>query len=156
MNRIPLLAAAALLSAACSGTEPGPLRVTMSLDKSAVAMDDSVRVALTVVNVSAAPVMVYPASAYRPCAFPGFEVFDRDWRQAWEAHYCLASSFVAPAPVPVSLAPGESIVITRWWRPADLYIEGERIRAGLYRVRGAAMTPDRTIHTPLREVIIGG
>lgn len=156
MKRL-LIAAAALLSTACSGTEPGPLSVTMRLDKVSVAMDDSIRVALTVVNTSIRPVMVYPASAYGPCVFSGFELFDRDWRQAQEGYFCLAATtlliYVRPDPVP--LGPGESIQITRWWKPAHTLLDGEQIGPGHYRIRGAAVTPDATVHTLIRDVIVG-
>jgi hypothetical protein len=156
------LASAALLAGACSGTEPGPLRVTMSLDRSGVAMRDSVRVTVTVVNASTDPVMVYPASAYGPCILPGFEVFDRAWRPAQEGYYCLAADIVY-IPNPVFLAPGGTMQISRWWKPANTYMDGETISPGLYRIRGAVVVPGssdvpgaaRTIHTPMREVVVG-
>jgi hypothetical protein len=158
MKRLKVAAAAALLSAACSGTEPGPLHVTMQLDKVSVAMDDSIRVALTVVNASTRPVMVYPSSAYGPCVFSGFELFDSGWRQAHEGYFCLATTtlFVYVRPDPVALAPGESMHITRWWKPAHTLLDGQQISPGHYRIRGAAVTPDATIHTSVRDIIVGG
>lgn len=147
--------AAALFTLACSGTEPGPLRLTISLDKAAVAMDDSIRVALSVVNVSAKPVMAYPASAYGPCGLSAFEVHDRRGRQALEGYFCLDAAIYA-IPAPVSLSPGESIQITRWWHPAHSYIEGELIAPGLYHIRGAVVTPDQTLETPARQIVVGG
>ena len=150
-----LLLSLALFAAACSGTEPGPLRVTMSLDKTAVSMEESIQITMTVVNTSTEPVTVFPASAYGPCRFPGFEMFDRDWRSGWEAHFCLARSLIVFVPDPVPLNPGETLEITRSWRPADVYFDGEQLTPGRYRVRGAALTPDRTFHTPVREVIVG-
>jgi hypothetical protein len=157
MKRL-LFALAALLSAACSGTEPGPLRVTMRLDKVSVAMDDSLRIGLTVVNTSTRPVMVYPSSAYGPCVFSGFELFDSDWRRAQEGYFCLAVTtlIVSVLPDPVSLGSGESIEITRWWKPAHTLLDGHPIAPGHYRIRGAAVTPTATVHTPVRDIVVGG
>lgn len=150
-----ILTAIALL-AGCSGTEPGPLRLTMSLDKTAVAMDDSVRVVLRVVNASTQPVMVYPSSAYGPCLFSGFELFDREWRPAQEGYFCLAAmSLIVFIPDPVALNPGETMEITRWWRPEHTYMDGEPIPPGLYYIRGSAAAVDRTFQTPVREIIVG-
>ena len=154
MKKTPLLVAA-LFTLACSGTEPGPLRLTMSLDKAAIAMDDSIRVVLSVVNASPRPVMVYPASAYGPCGFSGFEVFDRTGRMALEGYFCLGAA-IYYVPDPVSLNPGESMQITRWWHPAHAYIDGEPIAPGLYYLRGSVVTMDQTVETPAREVIVGG
>ena len=129
----------------------------MHLDKVSVARDDSLRVALTVVNTSTRTVLVYPSSAYGPCVFSGFELFDKDWRSAQEGYFCLATTtlLVAVLPDPVPLLPGESIRITRWWKPADTLLEGYPIAPGHYRIRGAAVTPDGTIRTSLRDIIVG-
>ncbi|MGH7637560.1 MAG: hypothetical protein ACREOK_07900 [Gemmatimonadaceae bacterium] len=151
---LPLVAA--LFTLACSGTEPGPLRLTMSLDRAAIAMDDSIRIVLSVVNASSRPVMVYPASAYGPCGFSGFEVYDRTGRRALEGYFCIGAAAIYFVPDPVSLNPGESMQITRWWHPAQAYIEGEPIAPGLYYLRGAVVTLDQTVETPAREVIVGG
>lgn len=151
-----LIAVAAMLAAGCSGTEPGPLKVTMSLDRPAVQMDDSLLVTLTVVNTSAEPAMVYPAAAYGPCRIQGFDVYDRDGHAAYESYICLAMVNILFIPEPVQLAAGQTMEITRIWRPSETYIAGERIPPGSYYIRGAVATPDREFHTPLREVIVGG
>jgi hypothetical protein len=151
-----LLLTAALFSTACSGTEPRPLRIAMSIDKQAVALDDSLRVVLTVVNTSPAPVMVYPPSAYGPCGFAGFELFDRDWREALEGYFCLAAApLIVFLPDPVPLDPGETIEMARWWHPARTLLDGVQIRPGLYRIRGEAVAVDRTVRTPARDIIVG-
>ena len=151
-----LLLTLALVSTACSGTEPRPLRLTMSVDKAALAMDDSLRVVLTVVNTSSAPVMVYPPSAYGPCGFAGFELFDRDWREALEGYFCLAAAqLIVFLPDPVPLDPGETIEIARWWHPARTLLGGQPIRPGLYRIRGEVVAVDRTVQTPTRDIIVG-
>jgi hypothetical protein len=155
-KRLLIAAAVALLSSACSGTEPGPLRVTMHLDKVSVAMDDSLHVTLNVVNTSTRTVMVYPSSAYGPCVFSGFELFDSDWRRAYEGYVCLAATaFIYIQPDPVPLGPGQSIQITRWWKPAHTLLEGYRIDPGLYRIRGAAVTPNATVRTSVRDIVVG-
>jgi hypothetical protein len=154
IKKAAVLAAAALFSSGCSDTGPGPLRVTMSIDKQAVAMDDSLRVTMRVTNISAEPVMVYPPTAYGPCAFAGFELFDRDWRRGYEGYIC-AAALIAFLPDPVPLLSGESLEITRVWRPARTFIEGQPLTPGLYRIRGAAVTVDRTLVTPVREIIVG-
>src|SRR5688500_9359306 len=151
-----LLLACALASIACSGTEPGPLRLTISIDNAAVALDDSVRVVLRIVDTSWSPVMVYPPSAYGPCGFAGFELFDRNWREAIEGYFCLAAApLIVFLPDPVPLVPGETIEIARWWHPARTLLDGQPIRPGLYRIRGEAVAVDRTVQTPPRDVIVG-
>ena len=129
----------------------------MSLDKPAVAMDDSLRIVLRVVNASAQPVMVYPSSAYGPCMYSGFELFDREWRPAHEGYVCLGTTtFIVFMPEPVALNPGETMEITRWWRPEHTFVEGQPIEPGLYYIRGAAAAVDRTFQTPPREIFVGG
>ena len=140
--------ATALLSIACSSTGPDLLLVSMSLDRSVVAMNDSVHVALTIVNTSRKTLLVFLPSAYGLCANAGLEVFDDAGRAARERYICDNLN-------QVSLEPGEEIASSRWWRPADALIEGQRLTPGVYHLRGAAVTGERTIRTPFREVIVG-
>lgn len=151
----PLIALAAglFLSAACSDPESGPLRLQMSIDKAVMSVDDSLRVQLTLTNVSPLPVMVTPADAYGIC-FRAFEVFDPGGRPVGTEGFCIAASSVAiPAPVP--LAPGAQIVITDWWRPSRSWSpDGGPLRPGTYHVRGRVGAADRVVYTGSRPVMV--
>ena len=143
----------ALALTACDGTGPGPLRLEMAIDKSTVALDDSVRVSLTLTNTGIRPVMVYPANAYGIC-FRAFEVFDAQSRQVspWEGLCATLLSLVAPQPVELGI--GEQIAIADWWHPARSVVEGNPIGPGIYRVRGRAAADNQLLRTAPRQVLL--
>jgi hypothetical protein len=149
--KIALLCSVAAVTLACSGTEPGPLRLTMSIDRSSVAMDDSLRVSLTLANVSPQQVMVYPETAYGACV-DAFEVFDAAGRQSSSHVACAAVLLIAPTPVP--LAPGATLRISDWWHPERSRIEGQSITPGDYRIRGAAVGDDEILRTGFTEIVV--
>ena len=155
MNRIIRIAtvAMALAGAACDGTDPGPLRLEMALDKSSVALDDSVRVSLTLTNTGIRAVMVYPATAYGIC-FRAFEVHDAMNRQVspWEGLCATLLSLVAPQPVELGI--GEQIAISDWWHPERSVVEGNPIGPGIYRVRGRAAADNQVLRTSPRQVLL--
>ena len=161
MNRFPRVAtlatlatlAAALAGAACDSTGPGPLRLQMALDKTSVALDDSVRVSLTLTNTGIRPVMVYPATAYGIC-FRAFEVHDAMNRQVspWEGLCATLLSLVAPQPVELGI--GEQISISDWWHPAQSIVEGQPIGPGIYRVRGRVAADNQLLRTAPRQVLL--
>lgn len=121
--------------------EGHPVWLAMTVDKTIVAMDDSVRVTLIVSNTSERTVMTHPASAYGPC-LPGFQVTDGNGRAAGMYAVCIA---MAPPMVP--LAPGEAIDITSWWHPAITSIGGNPIGPGVYTVRAAVVADERVVRS---------
>lgn len=146
---------AALMLAACSsGTEPFDpvLRLDIQLGGAAVDYTDSVRVSLTLTNVSARTVEVFPADAYGICMH-AFEVFDSGKRQVslMEA-FCALADFIAPEPI--DLAPGNKIAITDWWRPSESTIDGEPIPPGVYQLRGRAFADERIARSGLRAILV--
>lgn len=155
MNHLLRIAALAstLAATACDGTGPGPLRLEMALDKSTVALDDSVRVSLTLTNTGIRPAMVYPADAYGIC-FHAFEVFDAQDRQVlpWEGLCVAMLSWIAPQPV--MLMSGEQIAIADWWHPGRSVIAGQPIAPGIYRVRGRAAANNQLVRTAPRQVLL--
>lgn len=146
---------AALTLAACSsGTEPFDpvLRMDIQLGGAAVDYSDSVRVSLTLTNISARTVEVLPADAYGICMH-AFEVFDSGKRQVsvMEA-LCALANFAVPEPI--DLAPGGSIAITDWWRPSESTIDGGPITPGVYQVRGRAFGDERIARSGLRAILV--
>lgn len=140
-----------LLLAGCSTTEPSRLRIAMTVDKTVVAVDDSVRVSLNLTNVSPRTVTVLAADAYDACR-DAFEVYDANGRPALMHVYCVWVAAIAPALV--SLAPGESLAIDDWWHLAWTRFGEEPITPGTYQIRGRAESEGRTVHTDLRQIIV--
>lgn len=152
MKRLSLIPAI-LFAAACSGTEPGLLRLTMELETREVALDDSLRVELVVANASTRPVMVYPPSAYGHCGFLGFELFDH-WGERVEPGWVCLAAALGLVPDPVPLDPGATMEITRWWKPAEFMLDDHPLGPGLYRIRGKAITMEGAVQSPTREIIV--
>lgn len=147
------LAAGLFLATACSDLASGPLRLQMVIDKAALSMDDSLRVELTLTNVSPFPVMVTPADAYGIC-YHAFEVFDPAGQRVGTEGFCIAMSSVA-VPTPIPLAPGAQIVTIDWWRPStSVSSEGERLGPGTYRVRGRVGAANQVLYTGSRPVMV--
>lgn len=127
----------------------------MSLDKSAVALADSVRVSLTLRNISFRPVMVLPADAYGLCGPDAFEVFDARYRQVSVYDGFCLDALVVAIPNPIPLAPGAELVVRDWWRPARSALDGEPLKPGIYHMRGRVIADSDLVRTPLRQVFVG-
>lgn len=143
--------AASLSLAACSGTEPAPLRVSMTVDKTVVAIDDSVRVSLNLVNASHRTIRVLSSDAYDAC-HDAFEVYDAQGRQALMHVVCLLVASSVPSYL--SLAPGEMLVIEDWWHLAWTRFGGETISPGTYQIRGRVAGEDHDVRTDLRQIVV--
>ena len=151
-----LTVVALTLLVACRGTEPdpGPLRLSISLDRAAVAMDDSVRISLTLTNISRLPVLVMPADAYGMC-MKAFEVADTFGRVVYPASaFCALALIYVPPPEP--LAPGHQIAITDWWVPGTSWMEAEAgpPGPGMYLVRGRVAGDDNLVHSRRKQVLV--
>ena len=151
--RLSTSIALAATLAACGGTEPSGLRLDITVDKSAVASTDSVRVGLRLTNMSTRTVKVTPAEAYGIC-YRAFEVFDAHSRPVLVAGgFCLAALTIA-FPQPIDLAPGQQIAIQDWWQPSTSQLDGHPLTPGTYRLRGRATSVDGSVHSGLRSVAL--
>lgn len=143
-----------LLAACSGGIEPSDpvMRLDIQLGGAAVDYADSVRVSLTLTNVSALPIQVYPADAYGFCMH-AFEVFDSHNRpvSVTEALCALVDMAV---PAPVALPSGGQLVITDWWQPRESTIDGKAILPGVYQVRGRAFGDERVARSALQAVLV--
>lgn len=140
-----------LLLVGCSGTEPSPLQVSMTVDKTVVALDDSVRVSLNLVNTSHRTIRVLSSEAYDAC-YDAFEVYDSQGRQGFMNVVCLFA--LSSIPSSVMLAPGQTLAVDDWWHLAWTRIDGQPITPGAYQIRGAAVSEERTIRTDLRQITV--
>lgn len=149
MKRILSLAAAIIAVSGCE-VEGKPLWLVMSVDKTLVAMDDSVLVTLVVTNTSDRNVMVLPESAYGPC-LPGFEVTDAQGRAVQMFVVCPA---VLIARVP--LGAGEAQQITTWWHPdISRVVNGNtNILPDVYTIRGAVAADDDVVRSGGFEILV--
>lgn len=138
--RVVTLAASIATLAAC-GIESNPLWLVMSVDKNVVAIDDSVRVSLTVTNTGDRSVTTDAESTYGPC-LPGFEVLDEDGHPAEMFVVCSAS-----LPPMVALEPGESFQVTTWWKPGITRVGATPIGPGRYTIRGVVRSDNATVRS---------
>ncbi|MGH7637125.1 MAG: hypothetical protein ACREOK_05695 [Gemmatimonadaceae bacterium] len=122
----------------------------LNVDKTLVAIDDSVLVTLIVTNASDRTVMVHPEDAYGPC-LPGFEVTDEQGR---DVQMLMACPAVLIAKVP--LGPGEAQQITTWWHPdiSRAANSGTNIPPGVYTIRGAVAADDEVIRSGGFEILV--
>ena len=144
----------AVALAACSSAEPGApgVRLTARVDRSLVQSTDSVRISLTLTNVSAQPMQVMPAEAYGFCMH-AFEVFDVRNRPVSVAQgLCALVSIWVPAPV--TLRSMESIEINDWWKPAESSIDGAPLVPGAYVLRGRVFAGDQLARSAGRTVVV--
>lgn len=149
MKRILSLVAAIIGLTGCE-VEGKPLWLVMSVDKTLVAIDDSVLVTLIVTNTSERTVMVHPEEAYGPC-LPGFEVTDAEGRQVQMLVVCTGA-LIAKVP----LAPGESQQIATWWHPDISRVANSTtdILPGVYTIRGAVAADDELVRSGGFEVLV--
>lgn len=125
--------------AGISCTEPGALRLSISLDRASVASRDSVGVALTLVNQAPWPKMVMPAEFYGgECSARGFRVVNsvnQDVIPPFPDCSLFAAMLIQVDPI--ELAPGTSISMHVFWRPSGSTIDGQPLPAGTYRIIGS-------------------
>ena len=143
--------ATAILLAGCSGTEPARLRVSMTVDKTVVAVDDSVRVSLNLVNASRRTIRVLSSDAYDAC-YDAFEVYDAQGRQGLMSALCIFAASAVPGSA--LLAPGETLAIEDWWRLAWTRFDEQPISPGTYHIRGRAVSEERDFRTDLRQIVV--
>lgn len=149
MKRILSFAAAIIAVSSCE-VEGKPLWLVINVDKTLVAIDDSVRVALIVTNTSDRNVLVHPEDAYGPC-LPGFDVTDAEGRQVQMLVACPAA-LIAKVP----LGPGESQQVVTWWHPdISRVVSGNtNIPPGVYTIRGAVVADDEVVRSGGFEILV--
>jgi hypothetical protein len=141
----------ALAAISCvDGTDPSGLRMALTVDKTQVTRADSVRLTLTLTNLSPRARTVLAPESYGMC-FHGFRVFDAAEREvSLAAYFCLA--IVGPGPI--ELAPGASVTATDFWKPADSSLDGAAIPAGTYRLVGQYHAEQRVILSAPQEIAL--
>ena len=133
--RLLALSALFVFLASCDDpASPTGLRLTLALDKTQVARDDSVEVTLTATNFSRRPITVFTPDTYGICRH-AFQIEDEQKRSVtvMEA-LCAAVSLVGPQPL--ILQPGASVTARDYWKPAESHIEGQPVPVGAYRLFG--------------------
>lgn len=146
--KLVLCLACAMATLAGCGLESRAIRIAIIVDKTIVAMNDSVSVSLAVSNASDRTVTTHAQSAYGPC-LPGFEVEDEGARQ-------VAMQVVCPLVLPatVTLEPGESFQVNTWWHPAISRVGGAAISIGIYSLRGAVRSDDDMVYTGAFDILV--
>ena len=151
MTRFLVTAALALGIVSCSdSTGPHGLRLTMSVDRAQVSRDGSVEVTLTATNTSHRAVTVFSPESYGAC-MRAFRVFNATQREVQvETFLCALLQVIGP--LPIELAPGQSVTARDNWEPGRSTLDGQPIPVGTYRLVGhyhveeaIAVTTPRTI-----------
>ena len=130
------------------GLEGNPLWLMMTVDKTVVAMDDSVRVSLAISNTSDRGVTTNAESDYGPC-LPGFDVTDEEGRQVHMHVICTTD--LRPK---ITLAPGESFQVTTWWYPGISGVVNTPITPGRYTLRGAVLSDNEIVRSGAFDVLV--
>jgi hypothetical protein len=135
MTRFLVSAALALAVASCSdATGPHGLRLTMSVDRTQVARDGSVEVTLTATNTSNRAVTVVSPDSYGAC-MRAFRVFTAAQREVQvETFLCALLQVIGP--LPMELAPGQSVTARDNWEPGRSTLDGQPLPTGTYRIVG--------------------
>jgi hypothetical protein len=145
----PIICLAVAITLSGCDLESNPLWIMMTVDKTIVALDDSVRVSLAVTNTSDRTVETHAESEYGPC-LPGFEVVDEDGRPVQMLVTCTAE-----LPQKVLLSPGESFQVVTWWH-LDISRVGNNvpITAGRYTIRGAVLSDGEIIRSGAFDIAV--
>ena len=133
-------ALAALSLAAC--TEPSPLRLVMTVDRTSLVARDSVRLSLELINLSMRTVKTVAPNSYGFCghAFQVVDAHDRDVAVA--SGLCVAALVANPL---IDLLPGHSISITDYWHPGSSTLDGHALSPGDYLLIGRVYVDSETI-----------
>jgi hypothetical protein len=142
--RASIALALSIATAACGEpTAASGLAMRVSLDRDQVVRSDSVRVTLTITNVSRAQRTVTAPESYGMC-LRAFRVITADKRSvALPEFLCAAITIVGPQPL--VLAPGSSVTVRDHWRPESSTIDGQALPAGRYGVVGRYLVEEGTL-----------
>lgn len=143
-----LCLAAAITISGCRLESNAGIWLAMTVDKTLLAMDDSVRVTLMVSNASDRDVQTWAESEYGPC-LPGFEVVDEAGRQAHMNVVCT----LAARPT-ITLSPGESFQVSTWWFPGITRVGDQPITPGIYTLRGAVLSDNEIVRSGAFEILL--
>jgi hypothetical protein len=122
---------AILTLASC--TEPGGLRLVLSVDRTSLVAQDSVKLSLELINQSDRTVKTAAPESYGLC-LNAFQVLDSRGRDVGIlSGFCIAALIASPT---TDLLPGQSISITDYWHPGSSTLDGHAIDPGRYRVFG--------------------
>jgi hypothetical protein len=134
MRRLVFSAFLMALASCADSTGPAGLRLTLAVDKTQVARDDSVRVTLTATNLSRRPITVVAPESYGVCRH-AFQIVDAQQRPVNVTEFlCALVSLIAPQPM--TLLPGATVTARDYWKPAESRMDGQAIPAGTYLLTG--------------------
>lgn len=140
----------------CGSTDPlSDVRVVASVDRSMLPSSDSARITVSVTNASERTVKAASPYSYGPCFHP-FRVFSNAGREvAVPTGLCVtAASLNMVAPGPIDLAPGATVTIVDYWKPAASTLDGASISPGVYRVQGLYDFERRTVFSTAIQVTV--
>ena len=138
------------------------MRVAIDIDRTTVALADSVRVTLTVSNVSSRTAQVLMVSAFHGCGQSSVEVHDAQTRLVVgsEPGFCARANW--PEPLPIELAPGEEVKRTSWLTPAKSWSlptgngssDYRPMSPGQYNIRGRVNVGERGVFSATRQFTV--
>ena len=114
----------------------------MTVDRTALVAQDSVKLSLELVNQSKRTVKTFTSNSYGLCMH-AFQVTDEQ-----DGEVAVATAFCALALVggaETDLLPGHSISITDYWHPGSSTLNGQALVPGEYRIAGRVFVDDKTV-----------
>ena len=140
---MPRIASALVALTLVACTDPGPLRLAVSVDRNSLVAQDSVKLSLELVNQSLRTIKTPAPESYGLCMH-AFQVVDAQDREVGVASgFCFLLDLVAQ-PL-IDLLPGQSITITDYWHPGSSTLDGHVIGPGEYRLIGRVFGDGETI-----------
>ena len=138
-----LISGIAFALSACRGitSVDTPVRVSVAIDRADASIAVPVQITVRVVNRGAFPVQALDPRVYS--CMQAFRVYDEaGGRVALPVRYCSAIGYL-----PVSLAPGDSLMVRNRWSgdTADANGRPTAVKAGLYRIVGYAFADTREV-----------
>jgi hypothetical protein len=146
--RTLLCLTAAIVTLTGCGLDSEPIWLVMTVDKTLVAMDDSVRVTLVVTNTGDRSVTTHDESEYGLC-LPGFEVVDEEGRAVHMNVVCTLESRTT-----ITLAPGEMLQTTTWWYPGISRVGDTPVAPGIYTIRGAVQSDNQVVRSGTFDILL--
>jgi hypothetical protein len=111
---------------------PSDLAIVLTVGPTQLVRTDSVEITLQITNRSSRIIDATDPSSYGMCQH-AFQVYASSNREVAVPTFLCAA---VVGPLPLELAPGESVTVIDYWKPGDSTLEGQPIPAGTYRVVG--------------------
>jgi hypothetical protein len=154
--RFPVVASLAVVVAACGSTEPhGDVRVLAAVDRTSVPGSDSVRVSLSVTNVSGRTLEIVSPESYGFCEHAFRVLDDSDREVSIPTGLCIAATNASlVGPRYMDMPPGATVTVTDYWKPGDSTLDGYVIPPGEYRVQGLYHVEGKTVYSATMKVTV--